>query len=134
MHSSEVNRLHKILDDGGIKLGGVVSDINGVSAREMVAGLIEGVGISQLLNMAPGRVKLKHEDLQASLDGDLSERHLFVLKHLHAHIDTLEHELAELDAYILAGMKPYQWAHRLLQTMPGIGQIAGALILIEIGE
>ncbi len=134
MHASEINRLHKVLDDGGIKLGGVVSDINGVSAREMVAGLIEGVGIDQLLDMSRGALKLKRDDLQASLDGDLSARHLFVLKHLHAHINALEHELAELDAYILAAMKPYEWAHRLLQTIPGIDQIASALILIEIGD
>lgn len=52
MRASEINRLHKILDDGGIKLGGVVSDINGVSAREMVVGLIEGKSISELLDMA----------------------------------------------------------------------------------
>jgi transposase len=31
-------------------------------------------------------------------------------------------------------MAPYQWAHRLLQTIPGIDQIASALILIEIGD
>jgi transposase len=134
MRASEINRLHKILDDGGIKLGGVVSDISGVSAREMVAGLIEGVCIDKLLGMARGKLKLKRNDLQASLDGDLSARHLFVLKHLHAHIDTLEYELAELDAYILGAMAPYQWAHRLLQTIPGIDQIASALILIEIGD
>ena len=35
MHNAEVNRLHKMLDDAGIKLGGVVSDINGVSATAM---------------------------------------------------------------------------------------------------
>jgi len=134
MCASEVNRLHKILDDGGIKLGGVVSDINGVSAREMVAGLIEGVGIDQLQDMARGALKLKRDDLEAALDGDLTARHLFVLKHLHAHIGTLERELAELDAYILGAMTPYQWAHRLLQTIPGIDQIASALILIEIGD
>ena len=40
MRASELNRLHKFLDDAGIKLGAVVSDINGVSAREMVQGLI----------------------------------------------------------------------------------------------
>jgi transposase len=40
MCASEINRLHKILDDAGIKLGGVVSDINGVSARAMVSALI----------------------------------------------------------------------------------------------
>jgi transposase len=134
MRASEVNRLHKILDDGGIKLGGVVSDINGVSAREMVAGLIEGVSIDKLQDMARGALKLKRDDLEAALDGDLTSRHLFILKHLHAHIDTLERELAELDAYILGAMTPYQWAHRLLQTIPGIDQIASALILIEIGD
>lgn len=134
MRASEINRLHKILDDGGIKLGGVVSDINGVSARAMVAGLIEGKSIDQLLGMARGALKLKREDLQAALDGDLTKRHMFVLKHLHAHIGILERDLAELDAYILGAMGPYQWAHRLLQTIPGIDQIASALILIEIGD
>lgn len=134
MHASEINRLHKVLDDGGIKLGGVVSDINGVSARAMVAGLIEGRTVDQLLDMARGALKLKREELQAALDADLSARHLFVLRHLHDHIQTLQRELAELDAYILDAMKPYQWAHRLLQTIPGIDQIASALILIEIGD
>ncbi len=43
MCTSEINRLHKILDDAGIKLGAVVSDINRVSARAMVKGLIEGL-------------------------------------------------------------------------------------------
>lgn len=134
MRASEVNRLHKFLDDGGIKLGGVVSDINGVSARAMVAGLLDGAGIDELLDLARGALKLKRDDLQAALDGDLSERHLFVLRHVHAHIDALQHKLAEIDAYILGAMRPYQWAHRLLQTIPGIDQIASALILIEIGD
>jgi transposase len=134
MRASEINRLHKILDDGGIKLGGVVSDINGVSARAMVAGLIEERSIDDLLNMARGALKLKREDLQAALDGDLSARHLFILKHIHAHISALQQELNELDAYILGAMAPYHWAHRLLQTIPGIDQIASAMILIEIGD
>lgn len=134
MRASEINRMHKILDDGGIKLGGVVSDINGVSARAMVAGLIEGQSVSKLLDLAHGALKLKRDDLQAALDGDLSARHMFVLKHLQAHINILQSELAELDAYILSAMQPYSHAHRLLQTIPGIDQIASALILIEIGD
>jgi transposase len=40
--AGEKNRLHKLLDDAGIKLGGVVSDINGVCARKMVEGLLAG--------------------------------------------------------------------------------------------
>ena len=134
MGASEVNRLHKVLDDAGIKLGAVVSDINGVSARAMVKGLIEQQGIEQLLALARGRLQLKREDLAASLEGDLSARHLFVLGHLHTHIETLQSELAALDAYLLDAMQPYAWAHRLLQTIPGIDAIAAALILIEIGD
>ena len=57
-----------------------------------------------------------------------------MLQHLHEHINILERDLAELDAYILGATTPYQWAHRLLQTIPGIDQIASALILIEIGD
>ncbi len=134
MHSSEINRLHKVLDDGGIKLGGVVSDINGVSASAMVEGLIEGRGIGSLLDLARGALKLKRDDLQAALDGDLSARHLFVLKHIHAHMQTLQRELADIDAYLLAAMQPYASAHGLLQTIPGIDEIGAALILIEIGD
>jgi hypothetical protein len=49
MCSSQINRLHKMLDDAGIKLGAVVSDIHGVSARAMVRGLIEGQSEAALL-------------------------------------------------------------------------------------
>jgi hypothetical protein len=90
-----------VLDDAGIKLGGVVSDINGVSATAMVKGLIEGQPIDSLLGLARGALKLKRDDLQAALDGDLSPRHLFVLRHLHAHTLSLQRELADIDAYLL---------------------------------
>jgi len=134
MRASEINRLHKILDDGGIKLGGVVSDIDGVSARAMVKALIAGQPMEQMLSLARGRLKQKREELSASLDGDLSARHLFVLGHIEAHIETLQRELAEIDRYMFNALQPYAWAHALLQTIPGIDEIAAALILIEIGD
>lgn len=134
MRASELNRLHKILDDGGIKLGGVVSDIDGVSARAMVTALIAGQSIEQMLGLARGKLKQRREELGASLDGDLSARHLFVLGHIHAHIETLQREIIDIDRYLLAAMQPYAWAHQLLQTIPGVDEIAAALILIEIGD
>jgi transposase len=134
MRASELNRLHKILDDGGIKLGGVVSDIDGVSARAMVTALIAGQSIEQMLGLARGKLKQRREELGASLDGDLSARHLFVLGHIEAHIETLQREIAEIDSYMLTALQPYAWAHELLQTIPGIDEIAAALILIEIGD
>ena len=134
MRASQINRLHKILDDGGIKLGGVVSDIDGVSARAMVKALIAGQPIEHILGLARGKLKQKREQLAASLDGELSARHLFVLGHIEAHLQTLQRELAEIDSYMLNALQPYAWAHELLQTIPGIDEIAAALILIEIGD
>ena len=134
MLSAETNRMHKILDDGGVKLGAVVSDINGVSARAMVAGLVDGKSLKEMLNMARGSLKNKQEDLAASLDGDLSPRHLFVLRQLHEHVTSLEKQLAHIDAELFAAMKPYQWAWKLLQTLPGVDATASAMILIEIGD
>lgn len=133
MRASEINRLQKTLDDAGIKLGCVVSDIKGVSAQAMVAGLIEGKPIDHLLTLARGKLQLKRDDLEAALEGDLSERHLFALMLIQNHIAHLDQQIAQLDSYLLNAMTPYQWAHRLLQTIPGIDQIASAMILIEIG-
>ena len=134
MCSSQINRLHKMLDDGGIKLGAVVSDIHGVSARAMVRGLIEGQSQAMLLAHARGALKRKSEELAASLDGDLSQRHLFVLNHLSQSIDQMQQQLADIDAFLMRAMQPYAWAHALLQTIPGIDEIAAALIVIEIGD
>lgn len=134
MLSAETNRMHKILDDGGVKLGAVVSDINGVSARAMVAGLVEGKPLAEMLDMARGSLKNKRDDLAASLDGDLSPRHLFVLRQLHEHVIYLEKQLALIDAELFAAMEPYQWAWKLLQTLPGVDATASAMILIEIGD
>ena len=134
MLASETNRMHKVLEDGGIKLGAVVSDLNGVSAREMVAGLIEGKPLGEMLAMARGSLKNKRDDLAASLDNDLSPRHLFVLRQLHEHVTSLERQLAQIDAELFRAMTPYHWAWVLLQTIPGIDAIASAMILIEIGD
>jgi transposase len=99
----------------------------------MVAGPLTSQRSEALLAMARGALKLKRDDLEAALDGDLSKRHLFLLERIHRHVLVLEAELAAVDAYLLDAMIPYQWAHRLLQTIPGIDQIASALILTEIG-
>ena len=131
--AAETNRLHKILDDAGIKLGGLVSDINGQAARAMVDGLIDGLAPSELIKLS-GRLKAPRESLLASLEGDLSARHRLVLEEIREHLRQLERHLETLDAYLRDAMVPYAWAWTLLQTIPGIGEIAAALILIEIGD
>ena len=132
--AGEKNRLHKLLDDAGIKLGGVVADIDGVYARKMVEGLIEGRAPEQLSALGRGRLKSGREVLQAAMDGDLSARHRLVLTMVLNHLRYLEQQLDELDRTLVAAMKPYAGAWRLLQTIPGIDQISAAMIIIEISD
>lgn len=132
--AGEKNRLHKVLDDAGIKLGAVVSDINGVSAQAMLDGLLGGEEPGALIELAKGRLRAKREELLLALDGELSARHLLVLQEIQGHIRHLQRQIAELDDYLIGAMEPYRWAWELLQTIPGIDAIAAALILIEIGD
>ena len=132
--AGEKNRLHKLLDDAGIKLGGVVADIDGICARKMVEGLIAGGTPEQLAAHGRGKLKSPRERLEAAMDGDLSQRHRLVLTMVLNHLRYLEQQLDELDRNLVAAMKPYAGAWRLLQTIPGIDQISAAMIVIEIGD
>ncbi len=131
--SSETNRLHKILDDAGVRLGNVVSDINGVTATEIIDGLIEGKPIDELLTYTRGPLKRKTKELRAELEGELSPRHLFLLKKIRAHIVYFKGEVAELDEYLFSAMAPYQKQWEILQTIPGIDAVAAALLIAEMG-
>ncbi len=133
MLSAETNRLHKVLDDSGIRLGGVVSDINGVSAQEMISGLIAGKSPQELVGCARGRLKSKATELFDSLDESLGERHRFLLHMIHDHIVFIREEVRQIDAYIFDAMAPYKQQWEFLQTVPGIDKIGAAMLIVEIG-
>jgi transposase len=131
--AGEKNRLHKVLDDAGIKLGAVVSDINGVSPQAMLDGLLGDEEPSALIDSAKGRLKVKRKDLLLALDGELSARHLLVLQELQGHIQQLERQIGEFDDYHIGAMEPYRQTWELLQTIPSVDAVVAALILVEIG-
>jgi transposase len=78
--ASEKNRMHKLLVDGGIRLGVVVSDIHGQSARAMVKALIAGQSPSGVLSLASARLKATREQLFDAVQGELTSSHRFVLE------------------------------------------------------
>ena len=134
MLSSEKNRLHKVLTDGGIRLGVVVSDIHGQSARAMIHALIQGDSPESVLRLASRRLKASHEEILDALQGELTASHRFVLTETLAHIEYLEARIALFDAQLLEGLEPQKKALELLQTLPGIDVVGAALLLVEIGD
>jgi transposase len=132
--AGEKNRLHKILDGCGIRLGCVVSDIDGVSASRMIEALLEGKKTPyEIAELALGRLRVKKKEIRMSLDGQLSDRHRFLLKQIKSHIDWIVDSIKEIDVQVVAAMQPYCEEWQLLQTIPGIDQTSAAMLLAEIG-
>ena len=132
--SSEKNRVHKILSDGGIRLSVVVSDIHGVAGRAMVKALIAERSPAEVLMLAGNRLKADRTELLDALDGDLTADHRFVLNELIAHIEELERRIDRFDHYLLDQLAPYRSTLALMQTIPGIDAMGAALLLVEIGN
>jgi hypothetical protein len=86
----------KILDGCGIRLGNVVSDIDGVSARRMIEALIEGNKEPyEIVQLASRRLNKKIPELIDALDGELTDRHRFLLQGIHSHIKWLEDRIGD---------------------------------------
>ncbi|WP_133309584.1 IS110 family transposase [Parashewanella spongiae] len=132
--SNEKNRLHKTLDDAGIRLGGFISDINGKSGQILVNGLIEGKPLCDLIKMVDPRLKADRSELMASMDETLTPSHLYILRNIKSHIEFLEKQLAELETLIIETIKPWNEALELLQTIPGTSVISAACLIGEIGD
>lgn len=131
---SEKNRLHKVLEDAGIRLGSVVSDIDGVSARSMIEALIEGEKtLKEIAELAKGKLRKKEMDIALALEGELSDRHRNVLKRIQSHIRWLEVQIQDIDSQVVTAMTPYQEEWQLIQTIPGFDEISAAMLLAEIG-
>ncbi len=132
--ASEKNRLHKVLTDSGIRLGVVVSDLHGQSARAMVKAIIAGQAPQQVLNLASRRLKASREEIFDALQGDLTASHRFVLDELMQHIEEIEARIDRFDARLLAGLESERGTLALLQTIPGVDLIGAAMLLVEIGS
>lgn len=128
------NRVHKVLEDAGIKLSCVAADILGVSGRAMLDALLAGQRDPKALaDLARGRLKRKVKELVAALEGRFNEHHAFLLQVLLKQFDLNNQTVAELDGRILVVERDYEDAVRRLCTIPGVSRIAARIIVAEIG-
>lgn len=131
---SEVNRLHKVLEDANLKLTSVVSDVMGVSAQAILAELLKGnTDAAQLAALARGRLRDKQAQLQKALTGHLKEHHRFMLAQHLSHIDFLDEAIEKLDTQIAELMRPFEAAIATWDSLPGINQRLAEIIIAEVG-
>jgi transposase len=132
--SREANRLHKALEDTGIKLDCVATDILGVSGRAMLAALIEGTTDPELLaDLAKRRLRSKIPALREALQGRFDQLHAVWIGAILAHIDFLDEQIASLTEAIAEQIAPFEAAVELLRTIPGVQRRSAEVIVAEIG-
>jgi transposase len=105
--TSEINRLHKVLGDAGVKLATVANDVMGVSGREMMRALIGGVADPQVLaGLARARLRAKISELRQALTARFRDHHAFLLARMLAHVEALEADIDAISARITELVEP----------------------------
>jgi len=132
--ASEGQRLSKVLEDAGIKIDSVASELLGVSGRDMIEALIGGErDPSRLAGLARGRLRAKLDDLQMACDGRFTAGHAQLCRiHLDAY-DLLTGQIATLDQLVEQAAEPFAAVIARLVTIPGIGPRLAQVIVAETG-
>jgi transposase len=131
---AEKNRVEKLLEDACIKVSVVASDIFGVSGRAMLAALIAGEKDPAVLaGLARARMRSKIGQLQEAFTGHFDDHHRFLLTRMLARVDSIDADIAAVDAEIEAYLAPFAAAAAQIDDIPGIGPVAAAIIIAEIG-
>ena len=132
--SREAQRLQKLLEDAGIKLDSVATDIRGVSCRRMIEALIAGERDPNVLaDMALTRMRPKIPDLREALVGHFDDHHATLARMHLDHIDELSRIEDRLEQEVNNLMAPFAEATTHLLSIPGIGKRVAEVVVAEIG-
>jgi transposase len=133
---SEKNRIQKVLDTAGVKMGNVVSDVFGVSGQEILSSLLDNTGLSAeaMADKAKGRLRNRIPQLMEALrDHQMNDHHRWLIRQSVDHAEFLDVQVEELEKRIDLQLEPYRRQYELLQTIPGIKEASASSILAEIG-
>jgi transposase len=130
----EANRLHKALEDTGIKLDCVASDILGASGRAMLDALVAGTSDAQVLaDLAKGRLRAKIPALREALEGRFEAHHALVIGAILAHLDFLDEQIARLSDAIEEQLGPFATGVDLAASLTGVARRTAEVMVAEIG-
>jgi transposase len=133
-HASEGQRIQKTLEDAGIKLDSVATDVLGASGRAMLTALVAGERDPQVLaELAKGRLRAKVPLLGQALRGRFGAHHVLLIRLAVAHLEQLEGSIAELDTHIDRGAGSVRCGPGPAGHHHRGGQAGGRGMVAEIG-
>jgi transposase len=132
--AQEVNRLYRVLEDAGLKLASVMSDVTGRSGRAMLDAILTGTtDVVALADLAHGRLRQKLALLQVALQTRLQSHHTYLVRQILTKIDFLENHIQQLTEEIDRQLAPFEPVIARLTTIPAVARRTAVTILVETG-
>jgi len=118
----EKNRTEKLLESAAIKLSSVITDLHGVTGRDIMDHLIAGERNPKVLaQLARARARRKITELEHAVEGAefFTAGHAALLKTMLERIDRVTAEIARLTEVIEQLLAPYEEQLQQAESMPG---------------
>jgi transposase len=129
-------RAHKLFESANIKIDSVVSDLFGVTARNLMKLLAQGpseISLEQLESCLRGKLKAKREELFRSIQGFFTDHHRYLLSSLLRTIAGIEREIEAIIDRLRKVMQTREPLLEKIMEVTGISEVSARAILSETG-
>ena len=132
----EKQRAEKLLESAALKLSSVLTDVHGVTGRDIMGHLIAGERNPRALaELARGTARKKIPQLAQALEGAefFTPEHGALLKAMLGRIDRVDADIAAVTAVIERLLAPDEEQLQQAESMPGWGRRAAQDVIAETG-
>jgi transposase len=129
-------RTHKLFESANIKIDSVVSDLFGMTGRNLMKLLADGssqITLEQIEACLRGKLKGKRDELFRSIQGFFTDHHRYLLSSLTRTIVGLEREIEAINDRLRKVMQTREPLLEKLMEVAGISEVSARAILAEIG-
>lgn len=129
-------RTHKLFESANIKIDSVVSDLFGMTGRNLMNLLVDGssqISLEQIEACLRGKLKGKRDELFRSIQGFFTDHHRYLLSSLTRTIAGLEKEIEAINDRLRKVMQTREPLIEKLMEVAGISEVSARAILAEIG-
>lgn len=129
-------RVHKLFQEANIKIDSVLSDLFGLTGRNLMKLLISkeaNPSLDEVEECLRGSLKAKRTEVYRSIQGFFEKHHRDMLALMLQTIEKLESQVKELDDRIIQAMRTHRRKIDRLDEVPGISDVSAPAVLAEIG-
>ena len=129
-------RVHKLFETANVKIDSVVSDLFGVTGRNLIGLLCAektDLSVEDIQKCTKGSLRFKVEELHSSIQGFFEDHHRFQLRGMMRIISELEQQIESITERLRHLIEPHEELVNRLDKIPGVNENAAQSILSHIG-